>query len=52
MQGARVLIAEGKKEQAGEGNCRTVVALGNGTEGVPSKPGTVLPARLPLGRKD
>lgn len=51
MQGARVLIAEGKKE-AGEGHCRTVVALGNGTEGVTSKPGTVLPVRSPLSRKD
>lgn len=47
-----MLIAEGKKEQAGEGKGRTVVARGNGTEGVMSKPGTVFPARLPLSRKD
>lgn len=47
-----MLIAEGKKEQAGEGKGRTVVARGNGTEGVMSKPGTVFPAILPLSRKD
>lgn len=50
--GSKGVDSRGKEGAGSEGNGRTVVARGNGTEGVMSNSGRVLPARLPLSRKD